>query len=412
MTAALVTAGCDSAGDKAPPGTVGHVKGFAGMVAADEPRAVLVAQDVLSAGGTAADAAIAAYFTMAVTLPSAASLGGQGSCVVHDPKSKRTEALDFLTNGNVVPANPRGMYALHAKYGKLRWEGLLGPAESLARLGSPVSRAFANEMAADGARLLSDPEARRIFTANGRPVREGDMLSQLDLGATLSRIRSRGLGDFYGGAMAHELADKIQAMGGSASFEDMRGYNPEWRAAQTLEQGNDLLYVPPLPVAGNDMIQLWKAAASGPVPVQGTAPANSTGLTMVDASGQAVACTFTANQAFGSGRVIPGTGIILAAPPAPLSPGQLPVIVANPHNYGFRLAAAGNGTAAAAAAIAAAGRRGVRDAATLLEAVRQVSLGQSRINIIACGSGAVSIGNCRFATDPKGAGMATAVGKD
>ena len=55
-----------------PKGMVGHVSGFYGGVTADEPRAVLAGRDVLTAGGSAADAATAMYFMLAVTMPSAA----------------------------------------------------------------------------------------------------------------------------------------------------------------------------------------------------------------------------------------------------------------------------------------------------------------------------------------------------
>ena len=69
-------------------GRPGYVPGFLGGVAADEPRAVLTGREVLSSGGTAADAAVAVALTLTVTLPSRAGLGGGGACLAYAPGRK------------------------------------------------------------------------------------------------------------------------------------------------------------------------------------------------------------------------------------------------------------------------------------------------------------------------------------
>ena len=117
-------AACESTSTSSVPlGTVGHVTGFIGDIAGDEPQAVEVARQVLSAGGTATDAAVALDFTLAVTLPSRASLASGGVCLVYDHASQKTEVLDFTPkasatgagSGNAplaIPGNPKAMFAL------------------------------------------------------------------------------------------------------------------------------------------------------------------------------------------------------------------------------------------------------------------------------------------------------------
>ncbi|MFN9092223.1 MAG: gamma-glutamyltransferase, partial [Alphaproteobacteria bacterium] len=137
-----------------PFGTPGHVSGFLGGVAADEPRAAIVARDMLASGGSAVDAAIAGAFTMAVTLPSRAGLGGGGACVVLDaqrgvaraitfPAGARTDLSARTDRPAALPAMARGLFAMHLNSGRFKIEDLIRPAEDLARLGTEISRTLA-----------------------------------------------------------------------------------------------------------------------------------------------------------------------------------------------------------------------------------------------------------------------------
>ncbi len=228
--------------DESKRGTIGFVQGFLGGVVTDEPRAALIGRDVLSAGVTAADAAVAAAFALSVTLPSSASLGGGGVCVVHDVKSKRTETLDFqaaipgrmsptVAHPVAVPGFVRGVAALHAKYGRLQWSQLVTPAEQLARFGNQVSRAFAGDLRKAAPATLADPGMRKILATgkSGAITIEGDFLKQPDLSSVLGRLRARGGGDFYAGLAAQQFVAAVANAGGSLSLDDLRAYSPRWR---------------------------------------------------------------------------------------------------------------------------------------------------------------------------------------
>ncbi|MCG8507645.1 MAG: gamma-glutamyltransferase, partial [Rhodospirillales bacterium] len=251
------------AGDEEEPqGTIGYVQGFLGGVAADEPLAAIEGRDILSRGGSAADAAVAVYFMLSVSMPSAASLGGGGVCVVHDPNAETTEALDFLarppkqvppgaSRPSAVPGNPRGFFALHSKYGRLRWELLVARAENQARFGAPVSRAFANDLAQVGPALLAQPATRRIFghSSGKRLLREGESMTQIELATFLGAIRRGGPGELYTGALTGRFVEAVQEAGGSLEQEDLRTYRPVWRETVQVPLGDLIGHFAPPPAA-------------------------------------------------------------------------------------------------------------------------------------------------------------------
>ena len=264
VLAVLAISGCSS--NESDLGTVGFVEGYIGGVVSDEPRAALIGRDVLSAGGSAADAAIAVYFALSVTLPSSASLGGGGICVIHDRKTGKVETLDFLarapnsipssaTRPTAIPANPRGFFALYSKYGRLRWAQLISPAEKLARFGTRVSRAFAQDLAAVNEALIAESDTRRIFGRSDVAAvkQEGDFLTQLDLSGVLGVLRTKGPGDFYNGRLSRQIVEAVTQAGGSLTVEDLRNYVPVWRETVKVPLGNETAHFATPPAAAGPL---------------------------------------------------------------------------------------------------------------------------------------------------------------
>ena len=256
-------------------GNLNQVEDFAGGVIADEPRAALVGRDIIANGGNAADAMVAMYFTMAVTMPSSASLGGGGVCIAHQIGKKKkitNNEIDFLpraaAGGQVaVPGNVRGMAALWAGFGKLPWAQLVSPAETLALQGTPVSRALANNIASAGQILRDDPQLAALFVgADGKLADEGDNLRQPRLSAVLSQIRAQGAGAFYAGPLAQRIVDAAQSVGAPLTLDDLRAYKVAMIAPLQVPFGDQSVYLPQPPASAGitiaQMLQILQSASS------------------------------------------------------------------------------------------------------------------------------------------------------
>lgn len=392
---------------------------FNGAVAGDDPRSVQIGRDMLAAGGTAADAAVAMYFTLAATRPSAAGLGAAGACLVYDWKANALKAYDFAAPVAAPAAGnrrtmaplmaPRGMFAVHGAHGRLRWAQLVSPGENLARFGTPVSHALAQDLRAAEAGLMRDGQTARIYgTPANRVLTQGQTLMQPELAEMLGVVRQGGPGPLHVGPQARRIAEAA-AQAGFATIEgnalpqvfdglslplgdhrisfmptyDTRGpYQAMLWALLTLKDriedapvGERLHmiadadaraeadYASVLPagrarLAGGD--QLARAAgmlagyspdraAAIPQPGVRRVDESGTSIAAVDKEGQAVACGFTLYQPFGMGRVLPGTGFFPAVAPTPdLDSAALsPTIVWNNNTKQVFFAGAGSGVAAA-----------------------------------------------------------------
>lgn len=400
LSAALVSCG----GEGKPATPPRPALPYLGAVVSPEPIAGQIARQVLAEGGDAADAAVTLGFALAVSLPSRAGLGGGGACLAYAPSrsapgSGRPEAILFLPASPLpggqggdrpaaVPMLARGLYLLHARYGRLPIEQLVGEAQKMARLGVRVSPRLADDIAAVAGPLLADPAARAVFTnPSGSPLAVGDGLFQPDLANTLSELRLDGLSNFYQGSLAQRLAEAATAAGGGLTEADFARAIPSLATPIELRAGvNRVAFLPapadgglaaaaafaelqknPADLAGAAERALavatrWRAGGvsgeavlAAPTLPPATLPPlpASTAFATLDNSGGAVACAVTMNNLFGTGRIAPGTGVLLAAAPGT---GPLPLLAAsiawNNNIHAFRAAVAGSGQNQAAIATA------------------------------------------------------------
>jgi gamma-glutamyltranspeptidase/glutathione hydrolase len=384
-------------------------------VSADESRAAEVGRDVLLGGGNATDAAVAMYFAMAVTLPSAAGLGASGVCIVHNSKTRAGEAFVFApvaAPGGIrgvqvtVPSGPRAITLMHARHGSVPWPAVVAPAERLARLGVPVSRALSRDLQVGAVALGADSEARRVFgRGTGTAVTEGDNFIQTDLAATLGILRQRGGTDLSMGSLARVVSDQVAQIGGSLPTETLRAAVPQAGPPAGERYGGFRVYVAPPPMAGAMALAGWngQAAPGGAVP---TDSGGISGLAVIDSKGGAAACSLSMGQLFGARVMVPNTGILLGTPTAD-STAVSPVVIGNPGNAEVLFAGAGGGSPSAAYATGRIARATVDNKQYVAAALRAHAGQGGYVNAIACPDGIRSGGaTCNAGTDPAGSGLA------
>jgi gamma-glutamyltranspeptidase/glutathione hydrolase len=464
LAATLACSACDTlsgmsdslfgSGNAPQQGQAGYVKGFLGGVVADEPRAALAARQVLSAGGSAADAAVALGFVLGVTLPSRAGLGGGGACLAYavDPKSVNQgvpEAILFqpiapsVLGSNAdrpaaVPMLARGLFLLHARYGHLPFEGLIVPAEQLARFGTPAPRILVRDIALVAGPLLADPSARAVFSKDGTPLTEGQTLTQPDLAATLTRIRVTGVGDLYTGALARRIVEASPLAGGPLSLSDLSAALPRLSPPIVLPNRRDRVAFLPAPADGGlaaaaafQVLQhdpsaygqaatralavaaRWRQGGVDPESLLTSAPLQeaalpplpaSTSFATLDREGNVVACVLSMDNLFGTGRILPGLGILLAASPNAVPPPLYAAAIAwNDNVHSFRAAVSGSGQAGAPMAVAVGMLNALRTGQPMSSPVPD----PGRANVISCTDYLPGEnGSCRWAVDPREPGLA------
>lgn len=229
-------------------------------VAAANPLATDAGFQVLKAGGSAVDAAIAVQMVLTLVEPQSSGIGG-GAFLLHvdgraveayDGRETAPAAADerlFLkpdgtpmsfyegvVGGRSVgtPGTLRMLELAHREHGVLPWKALFQPAIRLAEEGFRVSPRLNTLLKAEQ-HLRQDPVALAYFyRADGEPHPVGTLLRNPELAAVLRDVAERGSAAFYGGSVAEAIVAKVRnhpTNAGRLSLQDLAAYRPQKREA-------------------------------------------------------------------------------------------------------------------------------------------------------------------------------------
>ena len=260
------------------------VVGDKGMVVSQNAAAAQTGAAILRRGGNAVDAAVAMGFVLAVTLPRAGNIGGDGFMLVHDAATGADVFLDFrsvapatatlamfldnkgkespvASRGYLAPSVPgtvAGLYAAHQRFGKMRWADVVAPAQALAKNGVMLTpdEAFVFGWAKD--RLGTSKAAKATYyRADGTLYRAGDIMRQPDLAWTLGQIARHGADGFYKGPVATRFAADMRANGGIITMADLAAYRPVWRKPLVGSyRGLQVVTAPPASAGGATLLNM------------------------------------------------------------------------------------------------------------------------------------------------------------
>ena len=127
-----------------------------------------------------------------------------------------------------IPGVVAGWAALHERYGKLPFADLMQPAIEIAERGYAVPPVVAQKWAAAVPELKDQPGFAQTFMPNGRAPHVGERFVFKDAVNTLRRIGETKGRDLYEGETAEKIIAWIQAHGGVHTLDDLRSYKPDW----------------------------------------------------------------------------------------------------------------------------------------------------------------------------------------
>ncbi|MEX2526724.1 MAG: gamma-glutamyltransferase [Gemmatimonadota bacterium] len=257
--------------------------------ATSQPMATSAALEVLTAGGNAVDAAVAAAAVLNVVEPHMTGMGGDVFALVWSAREGRLEGMRSIGRAGslvspellrerghermpgsgaesvTVPGSLAGWAALLERHGTFSLAQALAPAIRLAEEGFPVTPIIAEDWANqveklarnDGAAavyLVSDPQAEN----GARAPRPGEWHRNPDLANTLRTVAREGTGAFYGGELGRKVVDGLQELGGFLTMEDLAAHRAEWVEPISVPFRGYRMYQLPPPNQGLAALQMLR----------------------------------------------------------------------------------------------------------------------------------------------------------
>lgn len=248
-----------------------------GIVSAADPRAAAAGQEILRAGGNAADAEMAMMLALTVVEPQSSGIGGGGFFLYQDARTGKLITIDgrekapaaatparFLDKdgkpmpffqavpGGIsvgVPGNIRLLAMVHKRFGSLEWKALFAPAIRLAEQGYAVTPPMASGMGLVSQVWGSFPAISAQYLHDGKPYAVGETIRNPALAATLREIADKGADTFYSGDIAQGIVTTTTTAArnpGDMTLADLAAYEAKERP----------------PVCGH--YRQWKICGMGP----------------------------------------------------------------------------------------------------------------------------------------------------
>jgi gamma-glutamyltranspeptidase/glutathione hydrolase len=240
------------------------------MVAAAHPLAVRIGVEVLEAGGSAVDSAIAVNAALGFLEPVSCGVGGDLFAIVWRARQGRLYGLNasgrapMQLTAEKIPAEPDGTiplgtpyawsvpgavdgwFTLHERFGRMEMAELLAPAIRAAEEGEPVPRVIAAAWARGKEAFCDKPGFNETFLPGGDAPREGQPFRNPGLARTYRALAERGKDAFYRGEIARAVVEFSETHGGFFTMEDLARHASEWvEPVSTTYRGVTVHELPP-----------------------------------------------------------------------------------------------------------------------------------------------------------------------